>query len=107
MTPTDAANVAIFLKHCIADQGQPDDGKQILGAVVEHLTQAAANGVPSGVEAEICQMIATRQRDGIQKYGQTVADNPLPLRAWLQHALEECLDQAVYLKRAINEIDAK
>lgn len=35
----------------------------------------------------------------------TVADNPLALRDWLQHALEEVLDQAVYLKRAINELD--
>ena len=36
----------------------------------------------------------------------TVADNPLALRDWLQHALEEVLDQAVYLKRAINELDS-
>jgi len=27
------------------------------------------------------------------------------VRAWLQHALEECLDQAVYLRRAIWELD--
>lgn len=48
-----------------------------------------------------------RQALGIAKYGQTVADNPLSLRQWLQHALEECLDQAVYLRRAIAEIDAR
>lgn len=63
------------------------------------------NHTPTGVEAEICKMIADRQALGIAKYGQTVEQNPLPLRAWLQHALEECLDQAVYLKRAIAEID--
>jgi len=34
-----------------------------------------------------------------------VADNQLSLREWLQHALEESLDQAVYLRRAIAEID--
>jgi hypothetical protein len=64
-----------------------------------------SNHTPTGVESQVCKMIADRQALGIAKYGQTVADNPLPLRAWLQHALEECLDQAVYLKRAINEID--
>lgn len=61
---------------------------------------------PTGTEAEVCRMIAERQQLGIAKYGQTVADNPLSLRAWLQHALEESLDQAIYLRRAIEEIDA-
>jgi hypothetical protein len=36
-----------------------------------------------------------------------VADNPLPLRAWLQHAYEEALDQAIYLKRAMECLDAE
>ena len=44
---------------------------------------------------------------GIAKYGTTVADNPLSLRQWLQHAFEETLDKAIYLKRAIAEIDAQ
>lgn len=59
----------------------------------------------SGVESAVCEDIAKRQQLGIQKYGVTVADNPLPLREWLQHAYEECLDQAVYLKRTISELD--
>lgn len=60
---------------------------------------------PSGTEAEVCRDIARRQMLGIAKYGTTVAGNPLPLRDWLQHAYEEVLDQAVYLKRAIQQID--
>ena len=63
--------------------------------------------LPTGIEADLCAEIAVRQAKGIQKYGTTVADNPLTLREWLQHALEEALDQAVYLKRAIAEIDAQ
>ena len=63
--------------------------------------------LPEGIEAEVCADIARRQQMGINKYGTTVADNPLTLREWLQHALEEALDQAVYLKRAIAEIDAQ
>jgi len=60
--------------------------------------------VPVGTEAEVCADIAHRQKLGIAKYGTTVADNPLPLEAWLQHAYEETLDKAIYLKRAIAEL---
>lgn len=42
---------------------------------------------------------------GIQKYGTTLDRKDLSLRDWLQHAYEETLDQANYLKRAIIEID--
>lgn len=59
----------------------------------------------SGTEAAVCADIFKRQQLGTMKYGMTVAENPLPLRAWLQHAYEETLDQAVYLKRAIEELD--
>lgn len=61
--------------------------------------------IATGTEASICEDLASRQAKGIAKYGQTVTDNPLTLRQWLQHAYEECLDEAVYLKRAIEEID--
>ncbi len=63
--------------------------------------------IPTGIEAQVCMDIARRQALGIQKYGQTVADNPLVLREWLNHAYEETLDKAVYLKRAIAEIDKR
>jgi len=59
----------------------------------------------TGIEALVCADIARRQALGTAKYGTTVAANPLPLRAWLQHAYEECLDQAIYLRRAISEIE--
>jgi hypothetical protein len=47
-----------------------------------------------------------RSRRGIAKYGVTLDRTDLNLRDWLQHAYEETLDQAAYLKRAIVEIDA-
>jgi hypothetical protein len=34
-----------------------------------------------------------------------VANNPLELRAWLQHQYEELLDAAIYCRRAIEELD--
>jgi hypothetical protein len=60
---------------------------------------------PSGIEAAVCHDIEARQRMGFAKYGITVEENPLSLRDWLQHAYEETLDKAIYLKRAISEID--
>lgn len=59
---------------------------------------------PQGIEAEVCRDLSDRQAKGIAKYGVSVELNPLPLKDWLQHAYEECLDQAVYLKRAIKEL---
>lgn len=59
----------------------------------------------TGTELRVCQMIAERQQRGIEKYGTTVSANPLTLRDWLQHALEESLDHAIYLRRAIEELD--
>lgn len=63
--------------------------------------------MPEGTEADVCIDIGRRQQLGKSKYGTTVAENPLSLRQWLQHAYEEALDQAIYLKRAIAEIDAQ
>ena len=60
---------------------------------------------PTGTELRVCQDIAERQQKGIVKYGVTVEANPLSLREWLQHAYEETLDKAVYLKRAIEGMD--
>ncbi len=60
-----------------------------------------------GTEADMCADIASRQQRGIEKYGTTVRENPLLLRAWLQHQYEELLDAAVYCKRAMEEMDKK
>lgn len=57
-----------------------------------------------GTEARVCQDIAARQQKGVSKYGTTVAENPLGMVQWLQHAYEEALDQAIYLKRAIEQL---
>jgi hypothetical protein len=59
----------------------------------------------TGIEALVVADITARQRVGIAKYGTTIEANPLPLLGWLRHAYEECLDQAVYLRRAIAAIE--
>ena len=58
-----------------------------------------------GTEARVCLDIIARQKKGIEKYGTTVAQNPLSHKEWLQHAYEEALDMAIYLRRAIEEIN--
>lgn len=59
---------------------------------------------PTGTEKRVCEDIARRQELGLSKYGLSVEDNPLELSEWLEHAYQETLDKAVYLKRAIEEI---
>lgn len=46
-----------------------------------------------------------RSQLGIAKYGTTLADNPADHKAKLQHAYEEALDLANYLKWAILELE--
>jgi len=50
-------------------------------------------------------LLLQRSIVGLKKYGVTTVDNPLTLREWLQHALEEALDMANYLQAAITKID--
>ena len=58
------------------------------------------------VEA-VRQDLLKRSQTGINKYNTTLDRTDLGLRDWLQHAYEECLDQANYLKRSIVELDIK
>lgn len=58
-----------------------------------------------GTEQLVCQDIAKRQQLGMAKYGVSVSDNPLELRQWVQHAYEEALDMAVYLRRIMQDMD--
>ena len=59
----------------------------------------------TGTERRVCEDIAKRQAVGLRKYGTTVEKNPLTIKQWMQHAYEETLDQAIYLRRAIEELE--
>lgn len=61
--------------------------------------------LPTGIEAEVCADIARRQQVGIDKYGTTVAENPLSLLDWMRHEYEEQLDAVVYKRRQIAELE--
>lgn len=52
----------------------------------------------TGVEAEVFSDMVRRQRAGIDEYGQELAEADLSPKEILQHAYEEALDLAIYLK---------
>lgn len=60
---------------------------------------------PDSIVEAVRTDLLRRSQIGIAKYGVTLDRKDLCLRDWLQHAYEETLDQANYLKRAIMEID--
>jgi hypothetical protein len=66
------------------------------------------------MSAEKCRVVEAVRADllqrsefGIKKYGTTLCHNPLTHREWLQHAYEEALDHANYLKCAIMTLDGE
>lgn len=61
----------------------------------------------SEVVTEVLSDIKKREEKGFLQYGTTVDRNDYDLKMWLQEAYEECLDMAIYLKSAINNIKKK
>jgi len=47
----------------------------------------------------IAQLLKTRSETGIRKYGTTLDRTDLSVKQWIDHAIEECLDQALYLQK--------
>jgi len=54
---------------------------------------------------QVIEDLKSRSEIGIKKYGVTLDRDDLSLKEWLQHAYEECLDQANYLKKAITLLE--
>lgn len=91
-------------RHYITEPGGLSD--IAIPAVLRHLPlDDPAPPRATGTEARVCSDIAARQALGLRKYGVTVEANPLALRQWLQHAYEEALDLAIYLRRAIEQTE--
>lgn len=61
---------------------------------------------PDPIVAAVRADLLRRSAAGIAKYGTTLARTDFPLREWLRMAYEEALDHALYLKRAMVEMDA-
>jgi anthranilate/para-aminobenzoate synthase component II len=47
----------------------------------------------------IAQLLKTRSETGIRKYGTTLDRTDLSVKQWIDHAIEEALDHALYLQK--------
>jgi hypothetical protein len=57
----------------------------------------------SDVYKEVITDLISREKMGRAKYGTTVDKANLSEREWMQHAYEEALDFAIYLKRMMSK----
>lgn len=48
--------------------------------------------------SQIQKKFEAQTSKGVEKYGQTVADNDLTAIEWIDHAIEEAIDHIVYLE---------
>ena len=58
----------------------------------------------TGVEARVCELIASRKQLGIKKYRTTVEGAGLGAGQWLQHLIEELADALIYAKALQEEV---
>lgn len=57
----------------------------------------------SKIEDAVCEKIQQRAKIGLSKYGVSMERTDLTEIEWLEHALQEALDLAVYLQKLIDE----
>lgn len=52
----------------------------------------------------IAQLLKNRSETGIRKYGTTLDRTDLEVKQWIDHAIEESLDHALYLMKLKDEL---
>jgi hypothetical protein len=53
---------------------------------------------------KIAQLLRSRSDTGIRKYGTTLDRTDLSVKQWIDHAIEESLDHALYLMKLKDEL---
>ena len=53
---------------------------------------------------QVIDKFRVRSKQGIEKYGTTLADNNLSQEQWLTHLQEELMDAVVYLEKIKSEL---
>jgi len=53
----------------------------------------------------IASLLRSRSETGIRKYGTTLDRTDLEVKQWIDHAIEEFLDQALYLQKIKDELN--
>ena len=61
------------------------------------------NNCQSDIYKEVITDLISREKMGRAKYGTTVDKANLSEKEWMQHAYEEALDFAIYLKRMMSK----
>ena len=54
---------------------------------------------------KIAQLLRSRSDTGIRKYGTTLDRTDLSVKQWIDHAIEESLDHALYLMKLKDELN--
>lgn len=52
----------------------------------------------------IAQLLKNRSETGIRKYGTTLDRTDLSIKEWIDHAIDESLDHALYLQRIKDDL---
>jgi hypothetical protein len=53
---------------------------------------------------KIASLLRSRSETGIRKYGTTMDRTDLEVKQWIDHAIEESLDHALYLMKLKDEL---
>jgi hypothetical protein len=53
----------------------------------------------------IAHLLRSRSETGIRKYGTTMDRTDLEVKEWIDHAIEESLDHALYLMKLKDELN--
>jgi hypothetical protein len=56
---------------------------------------------------KVAALLRARSDTGIRKYGTTLDRTDLSVKQWIDHAIEESLDHALYLMKLKDELYAK
>ena len=56
---------------------------------------------------KVAALLRSRSDTGIRKYGTTLDRTDLSVKQWIDHAIEESLDHALYLMKLKDELYAK
>jgi|TARA_R110002074_G_scaffold85669_1_gene189431 hypothetical protein len=59
---------------------------------------------PDPIVAIVMKRMADRSAEGIKKYGKTMMRTDVSTTQWIDHAIEELLDGAIYLERVKNDL---
>lgn len=62
--------------------------------------------VPDSIVQTIVERFVKRAKMGKEKYGQTLDRNDLSLEEWLEHSIQEKLDDILYMQKALKEIQS-